>query len=163
MSTKKKLDIYDKILLTAAAWLLMLLILHCAGLRVMLVCGQSMQPTLGDGTLIISYTTKHSPHLEYGDVITFHPTPDSQTAYIKRVVGLSGDIIEAQNDLLFINGKSDGYSQLGTGTWGPITVPPDAVFVLGDNRAVSVDSRTIGCIPFQQICTKVIGEGVLLS
>lgn len=162
MSTKKA-DIYDKILLTTAAWLLMLLILHCAGLRVMLVCGQSMQPTLGNGTLIISLTAKHFPSFEHGDVITFHPAPDSEVAYVKRIIGLPGDTIEAQNDLLFINGKSDGYSQLGTGTWGPITVPPNAVFVLGDNRTVSVDSRILGCIPLQQICTKVIGKGVLLT
>lgn len=163
MPTKKRLDIYDKVLLTAAAWLLMLLILHWAGLRVMLVRGQSMQPTLGDGTLTISLTAKLFPSLEHGDVITFHPASNSQVAYVKRIIGLPGDTIEAQNDLLFINGKSDGYSQPGTGTWGPITVPPNEVFVLGDNRAVSVDSRTIGCIPLQQICTKVIGKGVLLS
>ena len=141
----------------------MLLILHSAGLRVMLVHGRSMQPTLGDGTLIISYTVKDLSDLEHGDVITVHPTPDSHAAYVKRVIGLPGDVVEAQNDLLFINGKSDGLSQLGTGTWGPMTVNDDCVFALGDNRTVSIDSRTLGCIPFQQVCAKVVWKSVLLS
>lgn len=84
ISIKKELDTYDKALLTAVAWLLMLLILHSAGLRVMLVHGRSMQPTLGDGTLIISYTVKDLSDLEHGDVITVHPTPDSHAAYPSR-------------------------------------------------------------------------------
>lgn len=141
----------------------MLLTLHCVGLRVMLVHGQSMQPTLGDGALIMSSTVKDLSDLEHGDVITFHPAPNSQTSYVKRIVGLPGDVIEAQNDLLFVNGKSDGLSQPGTGTWKPITVPPNAVFVLGDHRTASIDSRTIGCIPLQQICAKVIWKSALLS
>lgn len=129
----------------------------------MLVHGRSMQPTLRDGALIISHTIKDSSGLRRGDVIIFHPTPDSQTAYVKRVVGLPGDVIEAQNDLLFINGKSNGLSRLGTGTWGPMTVNDDCVFALGDNRAVSIDSRTLGCIPFQQVCAKVVWKSALLS
>lgn len=141
----------------------MLMILHCIGLRVTLVRGRSMQPTLRDGALIISHTVKDLSDLEHGDVITFHPTPNSRAAYVKRVVGLPGDVIEAQNDLLFINGKSDGLSQFGTGTWGPMTVNDDCVFALGDNRAVSIDSRTLGCIPFQQVCAKVVWKSALLS
>lgn len=141
----------------------MLMILHCIGLRVILVHGRSMQPTLRDGALIISLTVKDLSELEHGDVITFHPTPNSQAAYVKRVVGLPGDVIEAQNDFLFINGKSNGLSQLGTGTWGPMIVNDGCVFALGDNRAVSIDSRTLGCIPFQQICAKVVWKNVPLS
>lgn len=141
----------------------MLMILHCIGLRVILVHGRSMQPTLRDGALIISLTVKDLSDLEHGDVITFYPTPNSQAAYVKRVVGLPGDVIEAQNDLLFINGKSNGLSQLGTGTWGPVTVNDNCTFVLGDNRRSSCDSRTFGCIPFTQICSKIIGKNMLLS
>lgn len=129
----------------------------------MLVRGRSMQPTLGDGTLIISHTIKDSSGLGYGDVITFHPIPDGQVTYVKRVVGLPGDILEARSNFLFVNGVSDGISQTGTGTWGPITVPPNTVFLLGDNRVASCDSRTLGCISFSQICAKVIGKSVLLS
>ena len=129
----------------------------------MLVHGRSMQPTLGNGTLTISHTVKDLSDLAYGDVITFHPIPNSPAAYVKRVVGLPGDVIEAQSDLLFVNGKSDGLSQLGTGTWGPMTVNDDCVFALGDNRTVSIDSRTLGCIPFQQVCAKVVWKSALLS
>ena len=141
----------------------MLLILYSAGLRVMLVRGRSMQPALGDGSLIISCTVKDLSDLGHDDVIIFHPAPDSQIAYVKRVIGLPGDVIEAQSNLLFLNGTSDGIFRMGTGTWGPITIDDDCVFVMGDNRAVSIDSRTIGCIPFQQICAKVVWKSSLLS
>lgn len=128
----------------------------------MLVHGRSMQPTLGDGELIISCTVTDLSSLEHGDVIIFHPAPYDQATYVKRIVGLPGDVVEAQNDLLFINGKSDGISQIGTGTWGPVTVNDDCIFVLGDNRGSSCDSRTFGCIPFTQTCAKVIGKSILL-
>lgn len=142
----------------AVAWLLILLTLHAAGLRVSVVRGRSMQPMLSDGNLIISLTAKDPPSLEHGDVITFHPAPDSRTAYVKRVAGVPGDILEARGDLLFLNGTSNGISQMGTGTWGPITVPVGEVFVLGDNRGASIDSRTFGCVALQQIESKMIGK-----
>lgn len=160
---KKRLDIYDKVFLVTVAWLLLLLVLRCAGLRADVVRGRSMQPTLDAGVLIISHTVKDLSGLECGDVVTFHPAPDSRAAYVKRVIGLPGDVIEARSDLIFINGKSDGISHLGTGTWGPVVVPENTVFVMGDNRSHSCDSRTLGCIPFKQICTKVVGEIGLLS
>ena len=129
----------------------------------MLVHGRSMQPTLGDGEVIISLTVKDLSNLEHGDVITFHPDPDGQVTYVKRIAGLPGDVIEAQNGLLFISGESDGISLPGTGTWGPVTVNDDCIFALGDNRAVSIDSRSLGCIPFQQVCAKVVWKSALLS
>lgn len=123
----------------------------------MWVRGSSMSPTICEGEIVVGWMVKDTSCLQRSDVITFHPVADNQETYVKRVIGLPGDVVEAQNDLLFVNGMSDGYSELETGTWGPITVPPDTVFVLGDNRAVSCDSRTIGCIQLQQVCAKVIG------
>lgn len=145
-------------------WLLLLIAGHYVlGLSVSKVCGTSMASTFDDGEYVLVAAVRDCQELQRGDVITFHPTSDRRTTYVKRVVGLPGDVIEAQNDLLFVNGKSNGVSQIGTGTWGPITIDDDCIFALGDNRAVSIDSRTLGCIPFQQVCAKAIWQNGLLS
>lgn len=163
MTTRKRSGATDKVFLLVVIWLLLLVILHSSGVRIMMVRGSSMKPTFHDRELVIGFIIKDILHLERGDVATFYPIASCPNIYIKRIVGLPGDILEAQSDLLFVNGMSDGISQTGTGTWGPITVPPNTVFLLGDNRAASCDSRTLGCISFSQICAKVIGKSVLLS
>ena len=160
MTTRKRSGATGKVFLLVVIWLLLLVILHSSGVRIMMVRGSSMKPTFHDRELVIGFIIKDILHLERGDVATFYPIASSPNIYIKRIVGLPDDILEARSDLLFVNGVSEGISRTGTGTWGPITVPPNAVFVMGDNRAVSIDSRTIGCIPLQQICAKVIGKSV---
>lgn len=152
----KKRDKCDKIFVALLGWLLLGIILNAVGVRLLVVHGNSMQPTLDDRELVIALKVRDVSSLEHGDVITFRPTPGSQTAYVKRIVGLPGDTVQARGDLLFINGTSDGISCLGTGTWGPVTIPDDSVFVLGDNRSRSLDSRTIGPIPAERIVARVI-------
>ena len=75
--------------------------------------------------------------------------------YIKRVVGLPGDIVEVVGGELYVNGevliepfesRPPDYSH-----YGPITVPPGEVFVLGDNRSNSQDSHVIGTVPIRNI------------
>lgn len=115
-----------------------------------------MQPTYHDGEIIIGFTVKNTSSLERGDIITFRPFASNQAVYIKRIVGLPGETIEARGGLLFINGVSDGISQPGTGTWGPVQVEGGCVFVLGDNRARSSDSRVFGPVPSGRVLTRVL-------
>lgn len=82
--------------------------------------------------------------------------------YIKRIIALPGETVEARGSAVYVDGREISF-WLGTGSRGPITIPENAVFVLGDNRGVSCDSRQIGCIAFSQIETKVVGKSVYLS
>ena len=89
-----------------------------------------------------------------GDVILFH-VPDEQGTFIKRVIGLSGDTVTFKKGILFINGEI--YKEQGILTEPEpdqtffesrrFIVPPHSVFVLGDNRDHSVDSRVFGYVP----------------
>lgn len=134
------------------------------------VDGESMMPTLVDHERIILNkfgTSVESIHRF--DVVVFHATPERD--YIKRVIGLPGDHIEYKEDALYINGKKydepylDKYkAQLDGGfltsdftleeVTGSKTVPKGELFVMGDNRQNSLDSREIGTISEDKIVGK---------
>ncbi len=83
---------------------------------------------------------------ERGDVVVFDPPEilNSKEDYIKRVIGLPGDTVEVKNAQVYINGKavSEPYiSEPHNYEYGPVTVPEDALFVMGDNRNLSFDSH----------------------
>jgi signal peptidase I len=82
--------------------------------------------------------------------------------FIKRVVGLPGDELEVREGHLFINGKrlhEPPGVQLDASTYGPVTIEEDKVFVMGDNRANSSDSRSLlGQIPYD----KIVGKAFVL-
>ena len=87
----------------------------------------------------------------------------NKKSYIKRVIGLPGEHVKIYNNKVFINNQllNEPYLQedvLTTSLDGPfvdIVVPQDCVFVMGDNREQSTDSRRFGCIPISKIESKV--------
>ncbi|HIJ56311.1 MAG TPA: signal peptidase I [Deltaproteobacteria bacterium] len=94
-----------------------------------------------------------------GDIIVFKFPEDPEKDFIKRVVAVSGDVVEIRDKKVFINGKMQQYpygyhtdpviipgGNQPRDNFGPITVPPDALFVLGDNRDHSYDSRFWGYV-----------------
>ena len=99
-----------------------------------------------------------------GDIIVFNPPTDATIPYVKRVVALGGETIDLRNGSVFVNGKLVDFSGLAHGETQPqapritypFTVPPGEIFVLGDNRLFSSDSRTFGPVPDANIIGKVI-------
>ena len=87
-----------------------------------------------------------------------------ETSYIKRVIGLPGDHIEIKDEHVYVNDKllNEDYLDYGTittsaeGCFIDIIVPDGYVYVLGDNREVSGDSRRFGCIPVEKIEGKAV-------
>ena len=116
----------------------------------------SMAPTLQKNDLIMAdtwYFNRATPAI--GDLVIYAVPDNPGTKYLKRVVGLPGDTLEIREDVLIRNGKpvAEVYIQL-TGSsggklssFGPVDVPNDHYFVLGDNRHNSRDSRFVGPIP----------------
>lgn len=119
------------------------------------VYGQSMEPNLHtDQRLVVeklSYNF-HAPHR--GDVVILKINDEAEDLLIKRVIALPGETVEIKDGRVYIDGKilEEAYlAQETRGRYGPLYVPPLHVFVLGDNRGASNDSRSFGTIHLNQI------------
>jgi signal peptidase I len=99
-----------------------------------------------------------------GDIIVFIYPVDTQKDFIKRVIGEPGDVIEIKHKQLYVNDQKieDAWAHFVEGpgdqsrltprdNYGPVTVPPDKVFVMGDNRDRSYDSRFWGFVPLDDV------------
>jgi signal peptidase I len=122
--------------------------------------GTSMLPSYHDGDRLL--LQKAVVEVKRGDVICFHYPRDPSRSYVKRVVGLAGETIEVRDREVLINGVplsepyvSPEYNQLPR-YFGPAVVPEGSVFVLGDNRDHSNDSRAWGPVPLSLVYGKVL-------
>lgn len=124
------------------------------------VVGTSMYPTLHEGDMLFvnKIKLKFSP-LSRGDIIVLKAPDNPKKNYIKRVIGVEGDIISIQNGKVYLNGKTleENYIEDGVSTgiydkdeW---KIPKGYIFVLGDNRRplASNDSRCFGLVPLNKV------------
>ncbi|PWU67764.1 signal peptidase I [Gracilibacillus dipsosauri] len=134
------------------------------------VNGKSMEPTLHDGNLLmVNKMIYDLKEIERFDVIVFHANKEED--YVKRVIGIPGDHIAYRDDTLYLNGnpveepylepfrESEERPLTDEFTLEELTgeskVPPNMLFVLGDNRTKSFDSREIGFIDQSSVVGKV--------
>jgi signal peptidase I len=126
---------------------------------------QSMRPTLEQNDrVLVSKLDYRFGAPERGDIIVFNPpTPDATIPYVKRVIAVAGETIEFRNGNVFVNGteivipEAKGATQPQSPQVAyPFTIPDGQVFVMGDNRTFSSDSRTFGAVPVTNIIGKVI-------
>jgi signal peptidase I len=119
------------------------------------VLGQSMEPNLHTAQRVVvekvTYRLFHGPRR--GDIVVID-LPDQSEMLIKRVLGLPGETIEVRNGQIYIEGQlldEPWTVHPGGSSYGPQTIPPLHVFVLGDNRGASNDSRNFGPVPIDDI------------
>jgi signal peptidase I len=126
--------------------------------------GTSMMPTLTDQERI--FINKFTYHyglgtVSRGDMVVFWYPLDTSKSYIKRIIGVPGDMIRIVSGQVFVNGSQlaedyvpDEYRDRAP--WGPERVPPDKYFVLGDHRSSSNDSRNWGYVDRKYIYGKAV-------
>ena len=123
------------------------------------VRGNSMTPTLiADEVLLIDRFTLYLWSPQRGDMVIFR-TPEFGEL-IKRIIALPGETVAIFNGRVYINGQmldESAYSPTAAEDFPPLEVPEGVVFVLGDSRSISQDSRDqrIGCIPFSALDGRV--------
>lgn len=111
--------------------------------------GPSMQPNFETGEFIlVSKVTYWFSEPQRGDIIVFHPPIKPDEEWIKRIIGMPGDTIEARDGMLYVNGvlldeSFDHFPMERRGSW---VVEEGRYFVMGDNRPNSEDSRNFGSL-----------------
>ena len=125
------------------------------------VDGLSMQPTLQHGEFILVNKMSYQwSEIERGDIIVFHFPREPEEELIKRVIGLPGDTVMISDNQVFVNGQllNEPYISQAPVYSGEWFVTEGNIFVLGDNRNNSNDSKDWGLLPLE----KVVGKAVVI-
>ena len=129
----------------------------------------SMRPTLGIGDrILVNKLSVDFGTINVGDMVVFKAPPDVAKLcgddipdLVKRVIGVPGDVLSTRGNTIYIDGKKlhqkwSHFPALGpNGQIHDVTVPPGQYFMMGDNHALSCDSRTWGTVPRSDIIGKV--------
>jgi len=140
--------------------LLLAFLLRMFVFDVVMVEGSSMHPTLESGDRLIVFKLGYRFRLpEHGDIVVFRNPDNPRVNYIKRVIGVEGDRVEIKDGKVYVNGKALVEPYIAEPTLGeyPETVVPEGtIFVMGDNRNFSRDSRNsqVGFIPLENVVGK---------
>ena len=127
------------------------------------ISNEAMMPALLPGDHVMMYAfAYHAAEPQRGDIVVYRYPDETGTLFLHRVIGVPGDRIEIRDQVVSVNDgvliesyaqHTDRACMAGDvrDNLGPVTVPPDAYFVLGDNREESLDSRFLGPIGKERI------------
>lgn len=144
-------------------WVLAAIIVGAALLRIFVlqpyaISSNSMEPTLvpGDKILVNRYAYQYGTPAR-GDIVVFAYPKDTSRTFVKRVIAVEGETVELKGNQVYVNGALVQEPYLKQGDHSPFepeTIPAENIFVLGDNRRESGDSREWGVLPKSYIIGK---------
>jgi signal peptidase I len=124
------------------------------------VSGLSMAPRIASGEFVLINTISYRLHApQRGDIIAFRHESPAPEVFIKRIIGLAGDKIAIDRGKVIVNGSvlSESYVRFADNRSFPeVTVPAGSLYVLGDNRVDSNDSRYWGFVAQDQVLGKAV-------
>ena len=153
----------------ASASFIFFLLWLILGIETYSMSSGSFLPTIHIGDRIISKRVWITESVERGDVIVFPYPREPSSDFIKRAIGLPGETLEIKKDEVFINGEvleepyayfepnerklreSRGLTTEPSSRYGPVKIPPGKLFVMGDNRYNSADSRYWGFVESETV------------
>ena len=165
-STRKRpraLDALIEIATTVALAIVLYVVIQTFVVQTYRVEQQSMQKTLQPNQhLLIDKLTPRFDDYSRGDIIVFHPPPDAgdgETPYIKRVIAVGGEHVQIKGGAVWVNGAKldepylnpDGDTEVGDGDQSTWDVPLGSLFVMGDHRSASDDSRVFGFVTVDSV------------
>lgn len=127
--------------------------------RVAFVYGESMEPTLSEHDCVLVWKLGYSP--KKGDIVMTNQNNDFSQNIVKRVIAVEGQVVKVDENVIFVDGVQLEESYLDGNvpvSYQPmeVKVPEGKVFLMGDNRNASKDSREVGCFSNDSISGKVI-------
>ena len=171
---RKGSDLFEWLQLLMGCVLAAVILFNCFA-RLTRVDGNSMDNTLRDGEMMLIWSLGYTP--EQGDIVVLNKTDEvtrqllGGKAIVKRVIATGGQTVDIDFDLgiVYVDGEAldesytfeptyRSYLEIGEGLDYPVTVPEGSVFVLGDNRNHSADSRyaPLGCVDESRILGRVL-------
>lgn len=163
LEVKKKRDAFDWIQCIVTALLACVLVFTFIG-RTVGVVGSSMVPTLHEGDRLIICNLFYEP--KQGDIVVLRKDTFKDEPIVKRVIAVAGQTVDIdfEQGIVYVDGTALEEDYVNSPTndpenfTKPVTVPENCVFVMGDNRNSSTDSRTstIGCVDTRYILGKAI-------
>jgi len=167
---------HGDILLEILDWLKYILAAILIGLLLVIfviqrnaVIGDSMDPTLvQNDQVLVEKVSKYFSGISVGDIVTIRtrdlPQHENGPNIIKRIIGMPGDTISIHDDGVYRNGErlnesylaADVLTEVRDPQFAEVTLGENEYYVMGDNREVSLDSRSIGAIPLSHMIGEVL-------
>ncbi|MBL0385795.1 signal peptidase I [Tumebacillus sp. ITR2] len=162
MKPETKKNIFEWVRTIVIAVVLVFLFRHFVA-EAFYIPSQSMEPTLKVGDrLYVEKVSYKFGDIKRGDIVVFTPPPSAKVPadedhLIKRVIALPGETVKVEDGIVYVNDKAldEPYeAEKPTMEYKPFTVPDGQIFVMGDNRNNSYDSRYWGTLPIENVVGK---------